>query len=93
LGGNFQIGGGIREMTQKQTKKTKTGIGRVHFSSFPSFASVKPSVHSAIEVLVEKCLAARGENCGAWEAEINARVAHLYGLTPDEIKLVESAAK
>jgi hypothetical protein len=39
--------------------------------------------------LVEKCLAARGENCAAWEAEINARVARLYSLTPDEIKLVE----
>jgi hypothetical protein len=48
---------------------------------------------SAIEGLVEKCLAARGENCGAWEAEINARVARLYGLTPDEIKLVEESTK
>ena len=48
---------------------------------------------SAIEGLVEKCLAARGENCGAWEAEINARVARLYHLTPDEIKLVEESAK
>jgi type I restriction-modification system DNA methylase subunit len=48
---------------------------------------------SAIEGLVEQCLAARGENCGAWETEINARVARLYGLTPDEIKLVEEATR
>ena len=47
---------------------------------------------SAIEGLVEQCLAARGENCGAWEAEINARVARLDSLTPDEINLVESAS-
>jgi len=49
--------------------------------------------HDELVGLVEKCLAARGENCGAWEAEINARVARLYHLTPDEIKLVEESAK
>ena len=27
-----------------------------------------------------------------WESEINARVARLYGLTPEEIQLVESAS-
>ncbi|MGA2181144.1 MAG: hypothetical protein ABSH15_16375 [Verrucomicrobiota bacterium] len=42
---------------------------------------------------MEKCLAARGENCAAWEAEINARVARLHGLTPEEIKLVEDSVK
>jgi adenine-specific DNA-methyltransferase len=42
-----------------------------------------------IERLVEQCLAARGENCGAWESEINERVCRLYGLTKDEIKIVE----
>ncbi len=49
---------------------------------------------AAIEKLVERCLAARGMHCGAWESEINERVCRLCGLTPDEIKLVsESAAK
>jgi adenine-specific DNA-methyltransferase len=48
---------------------------------------------SAIEGLVEQCLAARGENCAAWEAEINARVFRLYGLTPEEIQLVEETTK
>jgi hypothetical protein len=47
---------------------------------------------TAIEKLVEQCLAARGENCGTWESEINERVCRLYGLTPDEIKLVDEAA-
>ena len=53
--------------------------------------------------MVEQCLAAcafalslrchqYGENCGAWESEINARVFRLYGLTPEEIHTVEQAA-
>jgi hypothetical protein len=36
-------------------------------------------------------LAARGANCDAWESEINDRVYHLYGLTKDEIKMLEDA--
>ncbi len=50
-----------------------------------------PPERTAIEKLVEQCLAARGENCGAWESEINERVCRLYGLTKDEIKIVEDA--
>ncbi len=34
----------------------------------------------AIETLVQKCLDAKGENCELYEAEINERVAKLYGL-------------
>jgi hypothetical protein len=33
-----------------------------------------------IAALVQKCLDAKGVGCAAWEAEINARVAALYGL-------------
>ena len=32
-------------------------------------------------------------HCRSWEAETNARVARLYGLTPEEIQLVEEATK
>ena len=41
-----------------------------------------PSVadRAAIETLVEACLKKRGANCADEEAEINARVAKLYGL-------------
>jgi hypothetical protein len=39
-----------------------------------------PSDRSAIETLVESCLQKRGVDCAAEEAEINARVAKLYGL-------------
>jgi hypothetical protein len=47
---------------------------------------------TANEAVAERCFAARGENCPAWQPEINDRVNQLYGLTRDEIKLVEAAA-
>ena len=42
----------------------------------------------AISTLVKKCLDAKGQNVSKWEAEIDDRVARLYGLTADEIKLI-----
>ena len=41
----------------------------------------------AIESLVQKCLDAQGQGVEEWEAEIDDRVAHLYGLTAEEIKI------
>ena len=49
--------------------------------------------HDALVGLVEKRLAARGENCEKWESAINDRVYRLYGLTPEEIKMVEESAQ
>jgi hypothetical protein len=43
----------------------------------------------AIEKLVEKCLAAKGVGVEQWEAEIDERVAHLYGLTPADLKIIQ----
>ncbi len=42
----------------------------------------------AIEKLVHKCLDAKGIGVEAWEAEIDDRVAHLYGLMAEEIKII-----
>ncbi len=42
----------------------------------------------AISTLVKKCLDAKGQNVSRWEAEIDDRVARLYGLTADEMKLI-----
>lgn len=42
----------------------------------------------AIEKLVQKCLDAKGQNVEEWEAEIDDRVAHLYGLTAEEMKII-----
>jgi len=43
------------------------------------------SERQAISALVQNCLDAKGQNVAEWEAEINDRVAHLYGLTAAEI--------
>ena len=42
----------------------------------------------AIETLVQKCLDAKGVGVEQWEAEIDDRVAHLYGLTDEEMKII-----
>jgi len=48
----------------------------------------QPAERQIISNLVKKCLDAKGQNVAAWEAEINDRVAHLYGLTAAEIAQV-----
>ena len=40
------------------------------------------SEKAAISALVQQCLDKRGQNVAEIEAEINARVAALYGLSP-----------
>lgn len=45
----------------------------------------------AIEALVQKCLDAKGVGVLEWEAEIDDRVAHLYGLTDEEMKIIKGA--
>jgi hypothetical protein len=42
----------------------------------------------AIAALVQKCLDAKGVGVEEWEAEIDERVAHLYGLTAEEMKII-----
>lgn len=55
-----------------------------------SIPDISKFEHKAIHKLVQKCLDAEGQNVENWEAEINDRVAHLYRLTAQEIKLIES---
>jgi len=54
-------------------------------------ATPTASQRAAIEGLVEKCLAARGQGSqvAGWEAEINRLVYEVYGLTAAEVALVE----
>jgi len=42
-----------------------------------------------IATLVQKCLDAQGKNVAAYEAEIGAIVARLYGLTDGEGAIIE----
>ncbi|HLP87675.1 MAG TPA: TaqI-like C-terminal specificity domain-containing protein [Nostocaceae cyanobacterium] len=44
----------------------------------------------AIETLVQKCLDAKDQSVEEWEAEIDDRVAHLYGLTAEEMKIIQN---
>jgi len=49
------------------------------------------------KALVERVLAAKGAsaaaNVSAWKRRIDQRVCRPYGLTPEEIKIVDEAAK
>ncbi|OAI41968.1 hypothetical protein AYO41_04980 [Verrucomicrobia bacterium SCGC AG-212-E04] len=56
-----------------------------------------PTQQKPVDRLVERILAAKQRDAGAdvsaWERELNALVHSLYALTPEEIQLVEGAAK
>lgn len=62
-----------------------------------SILAVPTEKQKPVERLVERILSAKQRDAGAdvsaWERELDDLVFALYGLTPDEIKLVEGAAK
>jgi hypothetical protein len=59
--------------------------------------SASQAEQAALEAVVDKILAAKRANpqadVSAWEREIDERVYRLYGLTPEEIKIVEESVK
>lgn len=59
-----------------------------YVSQIPIFKALKKD-QAAISDLVQKCLKSQNENVEKWEAEIDDRVAHLYGLTQQEIKIIK----
>jgi adenine-specific DNA-methyltransferase len=75
----------------QKTASTKQGgfyeFKPMYVSKLP-IAQASTADQKAISTLVKKCLDAKGQNVAKWEAEIDDRVARLYGLTPDEIKLI-----
>ena len=62
----------------------------------PKSVLESPEVQQPIVALVDQILSAKQANpaadTSAWEREIDERVYRLYGLTPEEIKLVEEGA-
>ena len=61
---------------------------RQYVSQIPIPIATEPE-RQAIETLVQKCLDAKGQGVEQWETEIDDRVAHLYGLTADEMKIIK----
>jgi len=68
--------------------------GSIFLRDFP-IPDVTPAQRSAIEVLVHRLLKAEGQGplVAEWEHELNVLVYELYGLTGDEIRIVEEATK
>ncbi|MFB8788889.1 MAG: TaqI-like C-terminal specificity domain-containing protein [Potamolinea sp.] len=75
----------------QQTASTKQGgfyeFKPMYVSQLP-IPNVSTIEHKTIEALVQKCLDAKGQGVEHWEAEIDDRVAHLYGLTAEEMKII-----
>lgn len=76
----------------RKTASTKQGgfyeFKPMYVSRLP-IANASESERKAISKLVQKCLDSKGQNVERWEAEINNRVAHLYGLTEAEIRQIQ----
>jgi len=68
----------------------------IHVEKFP-IPTTMPSDQAALEALVDRILAAKQANPQAdvtdLEREIDERIYRLYGLTPDEIRIVEESLK
>ena len=62
-------------------------------SSSKWYESATPQQQAELEALVQRIVAAcgAGADVQALEAEVNARVYRLFGLTRDEIALIEEA--
>ncbi|MBD2336137.1 Eco57I restriction-modification methylase domain-containing protein [Calothrix sp. FACHB-156] len=59
----------------------------IYVSQIP-IPTAPESDRRAIETLVQKCLDAKGKDVKEWEAEIDDRVAHLYNLTSEDMKII-----
>lgn len=75
----------------KRIASTKQGgfleFKPMYVSQIPIPTTTKPD-RLAIEALVQKCIDAKGQVVEKWEAEIDDRVAHLYRLTVEEMKII-----
>ncbi len=67
---------------ENSTTSVQNGYLRIYLRELTNLPipNAPDSERAAIAALVQKCLDARGVDCAAWEADINARVAALYGL-------------
>jgi len=89
---------------QRNPSSVRSGIFRPYgalayfgFRFYKDFAPDGAGCRSQTRAPVDRILAAKARDAGAdvsaWEREIDQLVYALYGLTPEEIKIVEGAAK
>ncbi|WP_141072003.1 TaqI-like C-terminal specificity domain-containing protein, partial [Escherichia coli] len=75
----------------RQIAPTKQGgfyeFKPAYVTQIPIATAPKPD-RLVMEALVQKCLDAKGQDVEQWEAEIDDRVARLYGLTAEEMKII-----
>ncbi len=64
----------------------------IHVSQIP-IPKVTEKEKKAIEKLVQKCIEAKGIGVEKWEAELDEKVALLYGLTPEEMAIIQEKIK
>ena len=76
---NSQTMWGIIEGSCSKLRGGFLELRTVHLSKFP-IPDPPSAERAAIAALAQKCLDAKGVGCEKWEAEINERVAALYGL-------------
>jgi len=73
----------LQDVIQRISPETLTAFFHsacTHFRPTCSDHYAKGKDRQAVEELVQDCLDANGEDCEEYEAEINERVARLYGL-------------
>ncbi|MGG6242869.1 Eco57I restriction-modification methylase domain-containing protein [Nodosilinea sp. AN01ver1] len=68
-------------------KNGRLRLKRIYVSQIP-IPPASDADKAVISALVQKCLDAKGQGVAQWEAEIDDRVAHLYGLTPYDLKII-----
>jgi hypothetical protein len=94
--GNISIPFGVRA-GEYRYRLIYQYMERVPIRPIDSSSASERAEHDSLVCLVERILSAKRANpltdTSAWEREIDERVYRLYGLTPDEIKLVEESGK
>lgn len=75
------------ELISSQVRGNYLRFKRQYVSQIP-IPPASDTNKAAITALVQKCLDAKGQGVAQWEAEIDDRVAHLYGLTPNDLKII-----
>jgi adenine-specific DNA-methyltransferase len=54
-----------------------------------SIPTASKADQQVISALVQKCLDAKGQGVEEWEAEIDYRIVHMHGLTPEEMNIIK----